>query len=110
MTWSSMPTNEYGWDRASLMTISGADAFANQSSLATDNPEAGSGGAIFSAPSDSSTRLPSDNDNGYVARFTDIAPGIDGEVVLTISWDGTTQYKGKYANAMMLQEGTGSLP
>ena len=67
-----------GWDRAFLVTISGADAFTNQSSVATDNPEAGSSGAIFYGPGDDSTRLPADNDNGYVARFTDIDPGADG--------------------------------
>ena len=98
--------NGYSWDRASLVTISGADVFTNQSSAATDNPEAGSGGAIFSGPGDDSTRLPSDNDNGYVARFTGIDPGLDGEVVVTISWEGTpgNEYKGKYANALMLKQ------
>ncbi len=41
-----------------------------------------------------------------------MAPGIDGKVVLTISWDGTPgyEYKGKYANAVMLQERAGSPP
>src|SRR5262249_26230151 len=30
--------NDYGWTRASLVTLSGAASFANQSSAATDNP------------------------------------------------------------------------
>jgi hypothetical protein len=99
--------NDYGWDRASLVTISGADDFTNQSSDADDNPrdDCGDGsGRIFCGPNDNSTRLPADNDIDYVARFTGIDPGIDGEVVLTISWDGTSGSEdiGKYANAVML--------
>ncbi|MDR4498059.1 MAG: alkaline phosphatase [Candidatus Scalindua sp.] len=97
--------NNYGWDRASLVTLSGALSFTNQSSDATGNPGE-PGGAIFSGPGDSSTRLPADNDNGYVARFTEISPGSDGVVVLTISFNGTPgfEYKGLYANAVMLSE------
>jgi hypothetical protein len=38
-----------------------------------------------------------------VALFTDIAPGTDGQMVLTISFDGTdTQSRGRYASALML--------
>jgi hypothetical protein len=101
--------NSYEWHRASLVTISGADDFTNQSSAATDNPrddcEDGSG-RIFCGSSDDSTRLPADNDNGYVARFTDVEPGDDGKVKLTIKWDGTprSEDRGKYANAVMLME------
>jgi hypothetical protein len=93
--------NDYAWDRACLATLSGADAFTNQSSAGTDNNSQ----PLFSGVGDVSTRLPSDNDNGYVARFTNINPGSDGQVVLTISFDGTgTTYQGKYASALMVEE------
>ena len=97
--------DKYAWDRGSLVTISGADAFTNASSAATDNPNE-VGGVLFTGPTDPSTRLPADNDNGYVARFAGINPGSDGEIVLTISWDGTagSAYKGKYGSAVMLRE------
>jgi hypothetical protein len=95
--------NRYGWDRASLAEISDVDekGFVNASSVNKD-PDL----PLFMGPSDPSTRLPADNDNGYVARFTDIVPGDDGDIVLTIKWDGVPAqaYRGKYANAVMLQE------
>jgi len=96
------------WDRASLVTISGHDAFVNTSSVATDNPNE-PGGVIFTGPTDTSTRLPSDNDNGYVARFSNIKAGSDGTVVLTISFDGAVaeQFKGKYGSAIRLIESEG---
>ena len=96
----------YAWDRASLVTISGADAFTNSSSVATDNPT-GTSGTIFDGPTDASTRLPADNGTrGYVACFTDVNSGSDGEVVLTVSFDGTggNEYKGKYASALMVKQ------
>ncbi len=94
--------DNYAWLRASLNTISGADAFTNNSSVATDN----NGQPLFSGPDDASTRMPSDNDNGYVTRFDNVAPGSDGQIVLTISFDGDpgSLYKGKYASALMVQE------
>ena len=93
----------YGWDRASQATLSGAVVFTNDSSAANDNPAAGSGGALFSGPADASTRLPANNPNGYVARFVEIDPGPDGQVVLTLTADGNAGYRGKYASALMLQ-------
>ena len=95
-------SSSYGWERACLATLSSADAFTNQSSTGTDN----NGNPLFSGPSDDSTRLPPYNSvSGYVARFTDINPGSDGQVVLTISFDGTgTTYAGKYASALMLEQ------
>ncbi len=101
--------NTSGWDRASLVTISGQDAFTNTSSVATDNPSE-AGGVIFSGPADTSTRLPADNDNGYVARFSQVNPGSDGIVVLTISFDGIPlhQYAGKYGSAVRLVESSTS--
>ena len=97
--------NDFGWTRASLVTLFGAAGFTNQSSAATDNPSA-PGGTLFSGPGDDSTRLPSDNDNGYVARFVNIAAGSDGQVALSVSWDGVpgAEFRGKYGNALMLRE------
>jgi hypothetical protein len=95
--------DKYDWSRASLVTLSGQDSFTNTSSVATDNPNE-SGGVLFTGPNDTSTRLPADNDNGYVARFSNIDPGSDGRVVLTISFDGTTPFTGKYGSAVRLQE------
>ena len=93
------------WDRASLVTISGQDAFVNMSSVATDNPNE-TGGVLFTGPTDTSTRLPADNPNGYVARFSNVKPGGDGQVELTISWDGTAgnENLGKYGSAIRLIE------
>jgi hypothetical protein len=96
---------DYGWDRASLVTISEADEFINISSSGLDNY----GNPLFTGPDDDSTRLPADNTiTGFVARFANVDPGDDGQVVLTVSFDGTSasQYKGKYASAFMLQEHT----
>jgi hypothetical protein len=94
--------DNYAWDRAALATISDVDTFTNQSSVATDNPT-GAGGTLFDGPTDDSTRLPSANPNGYVARFL-FDPGADGDAVLTISFDGTAgnEYAGKYASALAL--------
>jgi hypothetical protein len=95
--------NNYAWDRASLVTLSGQSSFTNQSSAATDNPSE-PGGVLFTGPTDPSTRLPADNDKGYVARFIDINPGSDGQIVLTVSFDGNTasQFEGKYGSAVRL--------
>ena len=103
--------DDFGWTRASLVTLFGAAGFTNQSSVATDNPAA-PGGALFSGPGDDSTRLPSDNDNGYVARFVNIAAGTDGQVALSVSWDGVpgSEFRGKYGNALMLREQGGGSP
>ena len=91
--------DEYGWKRASLVTISSADGFTNTSSSGTDNH----GDPLFSGPTDVSTRLPADNDSGFVVRFCNVRSGIDGSVVLTIS-DNGTESNGKYASALMVQE------
>ena len=103
--------DNYGWDRASLVTISGQDAFVNTSSVASDNPDTVTypGGVLFTGPTSPSTRLPADNDNGYVARFSNVKSGSDGTVVLTISFDGSvpSQYLGKYGSAIRLIESGG---
>ncbi len=97
--------NRYAWDRASTVTLSGAVSFTNASSTGSDDNNR----ALFSDPDDRSTRLPADNDNGWIAHFSDIDAGEDGEVGLTIAWDGASdtdrhRYRGKYANAIMLRE------
>jgi hypothetical protein len=92
--------DKYAWNRAALVTLSGQAAFTNTSSVGTDD----GGAPLFSGPGDPSTRLPADNDQGWVARFSTIDPGSDGIVVLTISYDGTSPFKGKYANAVRLVE------
>ena len=101
--------NNNGWDRASLVTISGTAGRMNTSSVAADNPSE-AGGVIFSGSGDNSTRLPADNDNGYVARWSEVSSGGDGIVVLTISWDGTTgnEFLGKYGSAVRLIESSSS--
>jgi FG-GAP-like repeat len=102
--------NNYAWDRASLVTLSGTAGRMNTSSVASDNPSE-AGGVIFSGSGDSSTRLPADNDNGYVAQWSEVKSGGDGIVVLTISWDGTTgnEFLGKYGSAVRLIESSSSV-
>ena len=97
--------NANGWDRAAKVRIVGADAFINKSSFATDHP-LNAGGVLYFDVNDDSTQVPSDNDNGYVARYSNVNPGIDGTVVLQIEFDGilAEQYKGKYASAIRLIE------
>ncbi|GJL60091.1 MAG: hypothetical protein NPIRA03_29480 [Nitrospirales bacterium] len=102
--------NDYAWDRASLVTLSGTGGSPiNMSSVASDNPNE-VGGVIFSGPADVSTRLPADNDNGYVARWSEVKSGGDGIVVLTISFDGTmgNEGRGKYGSAVRLIESSSS--
>jgi hypothetical protein len=48
--------------------------------------------------------LPADNHDGYVAWVSTINPGSDGRVALTISYDGSSPFKGKYGSAVMLKE------
>jgi len=98
--------NASGWDRASKVRILGADAYVNTCSFTTDDPTDVNGHICENGALDPTTRLPSDNDNGYVARFSNVNPGSDGEVVLQIEWNGTTgnEYAGKYGSAIRLIE------
>jgi hypothetical protein len=101
--------DKYAWDRASLVEISGADAFRNRSSNALDD----NSDPLFLSPLDPTTRLPADNDAGYVATFEDIDPGSDGEFVVAVRWDGSdpaSAYKGKYASAFRLVEHSATPP
>jgi hypothetical protein len=88
--------NWYTWERASNITISGVVSFDNISSYGRDN----AGNLICDGIADVCTKLPSDNDPGYMARFANIRAG-DGVVVLTISPCGT---QGNYANALLVEE------
>jgi hypothetical protein len=47
------------------------------------------GKPLFTGPSDPSTRLPSQNSSGWIARFSDINPGADGQFRLVVSWAGS---------------------
>ena len=80
-------------DRHTTFTLSGADVFRNQSTPGvTVSSQA--------APADT-TRICNgyNTADGYVARYTGIRPGADGEIRIT-AWDTTEQF---YLNAMMLR-------
>ncbi len=99
---------KYGWDRAGLVTLAKHNGFKNRSSSGRDNQ----GNSLFDGSDDNSTRLPSDNVNGYIARFTNVIPNTSGEIMLTVNWDGkhANRFKGKYANAIMIEdESTGNI-
>jgi FG-GAP-like repeat len=105
--------DNYAWDRASLVTLSGTEGSPmNTSSVAADNPDTVNypGGVLFTGPTSLSTRLPADNDNGYVARWGEVKSGSDGIVVLTISFAGTSGNEGlgKYGSAVRLIESSSS--
>ncbi len=96
-------------DRNSLHTLSGADSFSNESSDGSVyNRETEQNVPLFDGLYDPSTLMPSDNDNGWIVKYTNIDPGSNGLITLTISdagfdFNGTTD-KGRYVNAVMLQE------
>jgi len=70
--------------------LSGADSFANQSS-------AGATISTVSMPNDATQIIASNTVNGFVAKYTQIKPGPDGSIVVSV--DGTQPY----VNALMLQ-------
>ncbi|MBN1674517.1 MAG: VCBS repeat-containing protein [Kiritimatiellae bacterium] len=82
-------------DRISMITISDVASFANWSTP----------GADFAGTTDDSVRIShGDNTaNGYVARFTKIDPGPDGDLLLTVSDGGSAEPPKFYANALMLR-------
>ena len=104
--------NDEGWQTASEVALLDAASFRNVSSSADDNPDPMSGGALFAGETDASTRLPSQNERGYVARFTEIDPGPDGMVTLRLRSDGTdlSSNGGKFANAVALIAEAGPSP
>ncbi|MBN1675890.1 MAG: chitobiase/beta-hexosaminidase C-terminal domain-containing protein [Kiritimatiellae bacterium] len=77
-------------DRYAVSTISDVDYFENTSS-----------GTNYAGPTDATVSIcTGDNTtNGYVARFSNIDPGPDGDMQITVS-DSTTRY---YVNALMLR-------
>jgi hypothetical protein len=92
------------WERASLVSIMGAESFINKSTSALDNTDL----PVFSGLLDSSTRYPANNPDGQVVRFDNIHPGEDNTFALVVAWDGidNTQsegYYGLYGNALMLE-------
>lgn len=98
-------TSDYDWERASLVTIFGAESFINNSTPRQDNEF----NPVFSSQLDPSTRYAANNPDGHVVRYDDIVPGEDGYFALVVSFDGIDNessggYRGKYANAVMLQE------
>ena len=78
-------------DRLTTTAISDVESFTNSSTP----------GATFTGPSDPSvTIVNGDNTtNGYVARFTNINPGADGDMLITVS-SADDHF---YANALMLK-------
>jgi hypothetical protein len=94
--------DRYGWNRAQSATLAGASAFTNESSNALDD----FGNPLFSGPSDTSVRLPSDNDSGWIAEFTGVKAGSDGLLSLEIDFNGSdpgSAYRGKYASALRVR-------
>ncbi|MBN1669385.1 MAG: lamin tail domain-containing protein [Kiritimatiellae bacterium] len=77
--------------RMTTATISGADAFENQSTA----------GAVIQGAGNSQTVICNgwNTPNGYVTRFTQIEPSDDGAFAVTLA-DSTSQF---YANALMLR-------
>ena len=78
-------------DRMTTTAISDVSYFTNTSTAGTD----------FSGPSDPSVTIVNGYNtvNGYVARFTNINPGPDGDMLITVSSDDSHFY----ANALMLK-------
>ncbi|MDZ7725164.1 MAG: InlB B-repeat-containing protein [candidate division KSB1 bacterium] len=95
--------NNFGWDRASVVTLKGAEEFINNSSQGKDQ----FGQSLYTGARSGSVKLPSDNSQtGYVAQFRNIAGGNDGKVTLSIDFGGSMghEYKGKLASALMVKE------
>jgi len=83
--------NESYTDRFTTITLSDVDSFINASTPGTD----------FTGPNDPSVTIMNgyNTTNGYVGRFININPGIDGTMLVTVSSsDGRF-----YMNALMLK-------
>ncbi|MBN1674323.1 MAG: lamin tail domain-containing protein [Kiritimatiellae bacterium] len=78
-------------DRYSTIAISDVDAFRNESSAGTD----------FSGPASDSVVITNGYNtvNGFVARFSQVDPGTDGDMTVTVS-DNASRF---YANALRLR-------
>ena len=82
--------------RYQVATLSGADAFVNQSTAGTE--------ILTTTAANDTTKYNAgyNTQNGYVTRFIDIDPGSDGRIVLTVDRDSALKYY-TYANAVMLK-------
>ncbi|MBN1676827.1 MAG: PEP-CTERM sorting domain-containing protein [Kiritimatiellae bacterium] len=81
--------------RVTDFIISDVDAFANNSSV----------GADFSGVGDNSTVITNGYNtlDGFVAKFTGIVPGEDGDMLITVADGGSVTSAGFYANGFMLE-------
>ena len=77
-------------DRNTKYILAGADSFANESS-------AGATVSTVAMPNDATQIIASNTVDGLVAKYTQIKPGSDGSILVTV--DGTQPY----VNALMLQ-------
>ncbi len=83
-------------DRLSKIKIEGALGFKNKSTFGSD----------FTDANDPETNMVNgfNTQDGYVARFTDIDPGGDGNINIIISDGGSASPSRNYVNALMLKE------
>ena len=91
--------DELGWEHAALVSIEGATRFENTSSTGADDL----GAPVYSGPSDPSTRIPADNVDGRVVRFTNVGSGSDGRIDVRVASDGSSPDSVPFANAVMLR-------
>jgi hypothetical protein len=90
--WADRNSSGYT-DRVSTVIISDVTSF-------TTNSSTGVTISTTSMPDDSATYCSGYNINGYVAGFTNINPGSDGDMIITVT--STNNYH--YSNAFMLQQ------
>lgn len=83
-------------DRLSKIKIEGALGFKNKSTFGSD----------FTDANDPETNIVNgfNTRDGYVARFTDIDPGGDGNIKIIISDGGSVSSPRNYVNALMVKE------
>ena len=81
-------------DRITEYTLEGADSFHNDSSL----------GAVIDGSNDEHTRIVNGYNslNGYVAVYSNVDPGEDGEIVVRVRGVGTPEPPGFYLSALKL--------
>jgi hypothetical protein len=84
-------------DRNSKFTLSDVASFTNEST-------AGAVRSTIAMPDDSVTIIANNTARGYVARFAEIDPGPDGDMLVTVAGSHT------YLNAMMLSARASQIP
>jgi len=82
-------------DRFSTVIITDVDSF-------TTNSSTGVTIGTTTVPNDSATYCTGSNSNGYVAGFTNINPGSDGDITIRVTSSDSTKHQ--YTTAFMLQE------